>query len=1167
VQLSDLSIRRPVLATVVTVALVVFGLIGYSRMPVREVPDVDFPVVSVATVLRGANPEVVETEVTEVLEEEISSIDGIRTITSRSTDQVSRVTIEFDLDRDIDVAAQDVRDKVARVRDDLPEDAEEPRVTKLDIDARAIMWIALTAPGRSLAELTEYADTVIKERLQTLPGVGSVIIGGERRPAVRIALDRTRLEARRLTVTDVVRALRDENVELPSGRIESATREFVVKTEGNFPSAEAFNDLIVDYRDDRPVRIRDVGTAAPGVENDRTLARFNGVPTAGLGILKQSDANTVSVADHVGAEVERLQGELPPGHQLRIAYDGSRFIRASVAEVRQTLIVAAILVTFVIFLFLRNVRSTMIPAITMPVATVATFAVMYALDFTVNTLTLLALTLAVGVLVDDAIIVLENIYRHLEGGESRPQAAHRGADEIAFAAIATTLALVAVFVPVAFLQGVTGRFFYEFGITVAVATCFSTFVALTLTPMLCSRYLRAATPGSHGRRLQRLLERAEAPLQALATRYGRAIRWALAHRWGIVGAAVTGVGVLVLLVMAVGKDFLPQDDRGSFVIIVESPEGSTLAYHDRYQRQVEGILNETREIRSYFSVVALSSGGPGAVNRGMMFVRMLDRDERTRSQREVMQDLRRLLARVPGVRSFILTFNAISRGSGGKSLAFQLQNPDFEQLRTYAPQIMERVKAIPGLRDVDTDLELEKPQLDVTIHREKAAALGISAREIATTLQILLAGQDVSRFRQGNERYDVIVRLAAEHRAKPTDLGAIAVRTRAGELVPLSIILSVRETVGPNALNHYNRRRSVLIDASLEGVTLGEAIAHVRRIAKEILPPGFAVALAGESREFEAGAGNLSMAFLLGLLMVYLVLAGQFESFVHPLTIMLAVPLGMLGGVGALWALGMTLNVYSVIGLIMLMGLVTKNSILLPHHGRHDPLAADPHDRVLDDLWGVADRVGGRRRLARPPAAGRRCHGRHDRVDGAHVDHRARRVHAARRPGAVAQPPAPAGAGAHAGRSRRRARAAPRRACGLKPIDDTPGRLSSTARSSTRPPSTCLSLRARARRPVVASWQDVTAGYANREPSEAGAGRGLLHVRHEASVAGPSVCRSGGVAPLQGWCLSAGNSARVRSRGRSRTDCHPTAPSSPVRGASSAPRAPAASAAAPTDPP
>lgn len=928
-RLADLSIRRPILATVATVALVVFGLLGYARMPVRELPDVDFPIVSVVTVLPGASPEVVETEVTEVLEEEIASIEGIRTITSESTDQVSQITVEFNLDRGIDVASQDVRDKVARVRDSLPEDAEEPQVSKLDIDAQAIMWIALTAPGRSEVELTDYADTVIKERLQILPGVGSIIIGGERRPAVRITLDRTRLEARSVGVADVVRALRDENVELPSGRIESQNREFTVKTEGNFSSPEAFNDLIIDYRDGRPVRIRDVGTAAPGVENERTLARFNRMPTAGLGILKQSDANTVAVADEVGAAIERLRPELPPGWSLEVAFDGSRFIRASLAEVQETLFIAAVLVFLSIFIFLRNIQSTLIPSIAMPVSAIASFAVMDALGFSVNTLTLLAVTLLLGVLVDDAIIVLENVYRHMENGESAVVAAQRGTEEVAFAAIATTIALVAVFVPVAFLRGVTGRFFYEFGLTVAVAIAFSTFVALSLTPMLCARYLKIGHRSASVSRLQRLLDATEGPLTTLTQQYGRTLEWALGHRWIVFTGALAAFALLAVLTGLVGKDFLPQDDRGSFAAVLETPEGSTLAYHDRYQRQVEDILTGTPEIRSYFSVVAISSTGRGAVNRGMIFVRMTDRHERRRSQQEVMQDLRQRLEQVSGARTFLMTFNAITRGSSSKPLSLVLQHPDFEKLRAYAPKVMQRLAGIPGLRDVDSDLEMEKPQLDVTINREKAAALGISAREIATTLSTLLAGQDVSRYRQGTERYDVIVQLAPEYRSNPDDLGAIAVRTRAGELVPLSTILTVRETIGPNALNHYNRARSVEIDANLEGITLGDAIKQGTAAAREVLPPGFTISLSGESREFTEGAGNLSVAFLLGLLMVYLALAGQFESFVHPFTIMLAVPLGMLGGIGALWALGMTLNVNSVIGLIMLMGLVTKNSILL----------------------------------------------------------------------------------------------------------------------------------------------------------------------------------------------------------------------------------------------
>jgi multidrug efflux pump len=637
----------------------------------------------------------------------------------------------------------------------------------------------------------------------------------------------------------------------------------------------------------------------------------------------------VAVADAVVAALERIRAGLPPGYALEVAFDGARFIRESLDEVRETMLLAGILVTFSIFFFLRNLSSTLIPAVTMPVAAIATFAVMQALGFSVNTLTLLALTLALGVIVDDAILVLENVYRHMEAGEKSTVAAQRGTDEVAFAAIATTVALVAVFVPVAFLRGVTGRFFYEFGLTVAVAIGVSTVVALSLTPMLCARYLRIHRAGSGTSRFQRILDGIEAPLAALTQAYGRSIAWALRHRWIVFGGALGAFTLLGLFVARVGKDFIPEDDRASFAAIVESPEGSTLAYHDRYQQQVEDVLAATPEIRSYFSVVAISSSGRGAVNRGMIFVRMTDRQERSRSQRQVMHDLRLRLAQVTGARTFLLSFNAITQGSRSKPLSLVLQHPDFQKLQTYAPKVMRRLEQIPGLHDVGADLQLEKPQLDVTIDREKAATLGISAREIATTLSTLLAGQDVSRYRQGSERYDVIVQLAPEYRTRPEDLGAIAVRTRGGALVPLRTILTVKETIGPNALNHYNRGRSVEIGANLDGITLADAIRRSVAAARDVLPPGVTISLSGESREFSEGAGNLQIAFLLALLMIYLALAGQFESFVHPFTIMLAVPLGMLGGVGALWGLGMTLNVNSVIGLIMLMGLVTKNSILL----------------------------------------------------------------------------------------------------------------------------------------------------------------------------------------------------------------------------------------------
>jgi multidrug efflux pump len=918
----ELSIRRPVLATVLTLALILFGWIGYTTLPVRELPDVDFPIVGVTTVLPGASPEVVEKEVTEVLEEEINTIEGIKTLTSESAEQVSRITVEFNLERNIDVAAQDVRDKIARVRADLPEDTEEPVVSKVDLDAQAIMWISLNAEHTGMRVLTDYADNVVKERLQRLPGVGSIIIGGEKRFAVRVRIDAQRLAAYQLTVDDVVSALRRENVEIPSGRIESRAREFVVKTEGEFPAPEAFNDLIITYRDDVPVRLRQIGVAEEGDENERTIGRFNLKPSVSLGVLKQSNANTVEVARAVRAEIDAIRPALPAGYRIQVGFDAAHFIEESVAEVQQSLVIAGALVVLVIFLFLHTPRSAVIPALAIPTSILATFGVMHFLGFTINNLTLLALTLTIGVVVDDAIIVLENVHRHMEEGEERMGAALRGTGEIAFAALAATLTLVVVFLPVAFITGIIGRFFFEFGVSVAAAILVSLFVALTLTPMLCSRILAIDEP----RGVFRLFERGVARLSAA---YQRLLARALRHRLVVAMLAAGTLVASLLLFVTLGKEFVPLEDRGGFMTALESPEGATLDYHDRLQWQVEKILSETPEVRTFASFIGLSQGSPGAVNRGVIFSRMHERKQRRRSQQEVVTELRRRFAQIPGVKVFVITFSGLQTGSRGKPMQYVIQNPDFGALTAYSQRMLERVRALPGFADVDTNLRLNKPELRIHIDRNKAAALGISAADVANTLRILLGGDDVTKFKRGNERYDVIVQLQGGDRVRPEQLSQIYARTRSGTLVQLANLVDVEEGVGPSSLNHYNRRRSVIIDANLQGKPLGTAIDEMNALARAILPAGFTTAVAGESKDFEESFSSLTFAFVLATVAVYLVLAGQFESFVHPFTILLALPLAIFGAFLALAPLGMTLNIYSFIGLVMLVGLVTKNSILL----------------------------------------------------------------------------------------------------------------------------------------------------------------------------------------------------------------------------------------------
>ena len=927
--LPRVSIERPVLASVMSLALVVLGLTGWARLPVRELPNVDFPVVSITTVLPGASPEVVETEITELLEEELNGVEGIDYMKSSSSEQVSNITIQFDLARDIDAAAQDVRDRVSRVRARFPDNTEEPEVRKIDADAQAIMWLALYSDTRTTLELIDIADRDIRPRLETLPGVGQIQVGGSNKRAMRIELDRDRLTAAGIAVSDVLHALQRGNVELPSGRIEGKWREFVVRTEGDLKSPEEFADLIVAYRGSTPVRVRDVGRVRHGYENERTAARFNGRPTTGLGVVKQSRANTLTVANAVKAEVDSIRATLPDGYHLDVAFDQSGFIEQSVAEVQDSLILATILVVIIIFVFLQSFRSTMIPSIVIPVSLISAFGAMYFLDFTINNLTLLALTLVVGVVVDDAIIVLENIYRHMEEGLDRMEAARRGSDEIAFAVVATTLTLVVVFVPIAFLSGVVGRLFYEFGITVTVAVAVSGFVALTLTPMLCSRVLSLGTTAARQNAFGAMARSFDRSVTATAAAYERTLRVALRHRPIAIAVLLAATAASVGFFFFLGKEFVPEDDRGYFLASLESPEGSTLAYQNSVQREVEDLLTRTPEVVSFFSVVAFGAAGPGGVNQGIMFVRMQEADQRSRSTQDVITELREKARNVVGTDVYFFMANPLRQGNRGTPLQFAIQSPDFDRLVASSQALEKEAEKLPGLFDVELDLEIDKPQLDVRIDREKSASLGISITDIADTLRVLLGGDDATRFRRGNELYDVIVQLEAADRFSTSDPASIYVRTGEDSLVPLSNVIRVKESVGPSAVNHYDRKRSVILSANLDGVDLGTAISKVEDLAASSLPPGFTTTLAGESREFVRGSQGLSITFLLALAAVFLVLAAQFESFIHPFTIMLALPLATFGALAGLAAFGMTLNVYSFIGLIMLMGLVTKNSILL----------------------------------------------------------------------------------------------------------------------------------------------------------------------------------------------------------------------------------------------
>ncbi|HMO98768.1 MAG TPA: efflux RND transporter permease subunit [Kiritimatiellia bacterium] len=954
-------IRRPVATTMLNTSLLVFGILGLMQLPVRELPDIDPPIITVLTVFPGASAEVVETEVTERLEEAISSVEGIKLLTSESREQVSSITVEFIQNRDIDVAAQDVRDQVARIRGNLPDDIEEPIVAKQDSNARPIMWVSFFSDRYDTRELTRIADTMVKDRLQTVEGVSSVIIGGEKRFAVRIWIDPGKMAARGVTVLDVERAIREQNVELPSGRVENRQREFTIQTQGQFPTADAFNRLIIRQNGADVVRLEDIGYARDGVEDERSIARFNSQPAVGLGIVRQSKANTLAVAAGVKARMDEIAPGLPEGIQYRFPYDESIFVSRAVTEVWQTLGIAFVLVVLTIFVFLRNFRSTLIPAISIPLSIMSTFGVLYVMGFSVNIFTLLALVLAIGIVVDDTIVVLENIYRHLEEGMEPYAASVKAMKEIAFAIITTTLSLVSVFLPLAFIGGVTGRLLLEFAFALAGAVIISSIVALTLSPMAGARVLKPLHLVQHGP-LFLFFERG---LNAMNRRYERMLGWSLRHRIAMIMIALASVGISLYFFHNLEREFLPEEDKGRLLVFSIYPTGSTPEYSDRMMQQQEAILRDTPGVQTYFSAVALPFNGPGDPTFGFMFIR-LESEGRPHIRDMVGGPFglgARLITEVEGAIAIPIMPKAVDIGF---SQPFQLviSHPDLQRLN-------DQVQALQGalwqggfLGNVRSTFNLEKPEFRVVIDRERAGALQVSVQEIARTLQLLFGGQQVGDFKQEGKQYDVIVQLERDKRLTPGDLEEIYVRGVDGALIQLANVVRLEEGAGPNAIERFQRQRSATIEGTPLGVPLGAAMERTEAILRETLPEGFTFDWKGEGRNLRESSADIYGFMLLAILVVYMVLAAQFESFIHPFTVLLALPLAFLGAFGLLYVLSwvnfagqqmygwanfapdppaiagilssiiprissMNMNIFSQVGLILLIGLVTKNSILL----------------------------------------------------------------------------------------------------------------------------------------------------------------------------------------------------------------------------------------------
>ncbi len=919
-KISDTCIRRPVFATVLSLVVMLLGIVSYDRLSVREYPKIDEPVVTVETSYRGASADIIESQVTKPLEDSLAGIEGVEVITSISRAEKSQISVRFKLEREPDSAASDVRDRVSRVRNKLPDEVDEPVIAKVEADANPIIWLAFSSDRHSALEVTDVANRIVKPKLQTLPGAADVRIFGERKFAMRIWLDRQRLAAYQLTPADVEDALRKQNVEVPAGRIESREREFSVVATTDLKTPEEFGKVIVKTVNAYPVRIADLGRVEIGAAAERSSVRFKGSSAVGVGVIKQATANPLELSKALRAELPNLIKQLPDGMRADISYDSSIFIDRSIQSVFKTIGEAILLVLAIIFFFLRNLRATLIPLVTIPVSLVGAFAIMFVLGFTINTLTLLALVLAIGLVVDDAIVVLENIFRHIEDGMPRMQAALQGAKEIGFAVVAMTLTLAAVYAPVAFMTGRTGKLFIEFALTLAGAVLVSGFVALTLSPMMCSVLLKHEE--KHGKAFVMI----EDFLNWLNAGYRRVLTASLNRRWLVmVGFAVVAASSVLLLKM-LKSELAPVEDRGVILGVFSGPDGATLDYTEKYARQIEGIYSQTKEIERFFVV----SGNP-TVSQGLSFVGLSDWSERSRRSVDIAKELFPKFSAIPGVLAFPVTPPSLGQSPRERPINFVIAtSASYAELQQVTSQFMGELAKNPGLTNLDTDLKLNKPELSVVVKRDKAADVGVPVESIGRTLETLLGGRQVTRFKRDGEQYDVIVQVADVDRRNPDDIRDIYARGRDGSMISLDNLVTVSETIAPRELNHFGQRRAVTITANLApGYTMGEALTYMDGVATEVLKPGYSVDYNGQSREFRQSSSSLVVTFVLALAFIYLVLAAQFESFRDPFIIMLTVPLSMAGALLALWLAGGTLNVYSQIGLVTLVGLITKHGILI----------------------------------------------------------------------------------------------------------------------------------------------------------------------------------------------------------------------------------------------
>jgi multidrug efflux pump len=918
--LFELCIRRPVLATVLSLLVVVIGVISYTRLAVREYPKIDEPIVSVQTGYPGASADVVESQITKILEDSLAGIEAVELMTSASRSETSQINVRFRLTRDPDSAAADVRDKVARVRARLPDNVDEPVIAKVEADAFPIMWMAVTQGSRNTIEVSDYLARYVKPRLSVLPGAADVWIFGERKMSMRINVDRDRLAGYRLTVQDVEDALRRQNVELPSGRIESSKREFNIVAATDLQTAQQFEQAIIANVNGYPVRLGDVANVQVGAVNERVIARFKGDPSINMGVVKQATGNPLELSQAVRAEVDKINKTLPPGMKITIIYDSSVFIDRSIKSVFTTIGEAVILVVLVIFFFLRNLRATLIPLVTIPVSLVGAFALMYAFGFTINTLTLLAMVLAIGLVVDDSIVVLENIYRNIEHGMPRVEAALKGTREIGFAVIAMTLTLVAVFAPLAFSTGRTGRLFIEFALALAGAVLVSGFVALTLSPMMCSKLL------SHQTRHGRLYNLIDGFLEGMTNGYARSLAWVLRHRWIVLLAWAFVVALGGLMFSLIRAELAPLEDRAVIFGRLQAPPGATVEYTSENLRAVEAWYQTIPEAAAYNAVAGFPT-----VDFGNAILRLTPWEERKRKQQDITRELNQRMATLPGVIGYAV--NPPSLGTSPRSLPIEyviMAQIPYAELDRIVSNFLAELSKYPGVQALQTDLRLNTPELRVDLNRDKLGDLGISVQNVGLTLQTMLGGRQVTRFKKDGEQYDVIVQVAPRDRTRPNDISDIYVRARDGSMVQLANVVDVLEGVSPQSLNHFQRLRAVTITGLLApGYTLGEALEVMDQTARRVLPQDALMDLNGQSREFRDARGGFYLTLVLALVFIYLVLSAQFESFADPFVIMLSVPLSMTGALLALWATGGTWNIYSQIGVVTLVGLITKHGILI----------------------------------------------------------------------------------------------------------------------------------------------------------------------------------------------------------------------------------------------